>query len=648
MILLFEEYHYSQTILEEILEGLPIPTSTLRNNQAKVQCVGYFYSKSKEDSVFILPKVFIKSANKINVENEVDEILAFGRYKPEDIVFIDVDKSKKDNTQVLSKVDREFIFELAVWIYRAIAQFASRKSEENIIDNIVIQNPISANGEKSQTLLDTILQLVDFNKNHRSLFTYIAIINSSGNNKIHWAKTISKTQPIIKENTPYYTEFKNKNKVFNFDEELIVLFYSTLEYLCDKYNFRVQQNVQYRLIPPHKIESFIKYGGGTRLLKRIRRKYFTDELVKLWKLLYAFYDRAEEIESHKHHEDKLLVKNFNLVFEDMIDYLIGSKIGNEIPKYIKDQTDGKRVDHIYKAKSLIDNDDIYYVGDSKYYFDNSEASKQAKYKQFTYAKNIIQFNINLLNGWSPQENGSKRDAVLYRDDITEGYDITPNFFIRGDVDCANLSSLSYDKMNLTSTKDKDGNDTVFINRHFYNRLFDRDTLILKEYNINFLFVLSAYVLHIESTSRREQIRAMFRDDLIKALNERYQFYQIEPQNKGRIEELVEHNFRRFMGRMYVGNDITNKKALWVALEKEAYKENIKDNDNAFVYPSIDIDFIGDIKVKETTLKADGVHNITKEYTQCVGIRQLNYIYPIDTYESEKLGHVADIEVKYNE
>ena len=238
--------------------------------------------------------------------------------------------------------------------------------------------------------------------------------------------------------------------------------------------------------------------------------------------------------------------------------------------------------------------------------------------------------------------------MWYRDDITEGYDITPNFFIRGDVDCANLSSLSYDKMNLTSTKDKDGNDTVFINRHFYNRLFDRDTLILKEYNINFLFVLSAYVLHIESTSRREQIRAMFRDDLIKALNERYQFYQIEPQNKGRIEELVEHNFRRFMGRMYVGNDLTNNKTLWVALEKEAYKENIKDNDNAFVYPSIDIDFIGDIKVKETTLKTNGVHNFTKEYTQCVGIRQLNHIYPIDTYESEKLGHVADIEVKYNE
>ena len=613
MILLFEEYHYSQTILEEILEGLPIPTSTLRNNQSKLQCVGYFYSKSKEDSVFILPKVFIKSVEKSKDEKRVVETLAFGRYDPEEIVFLDVVKSKKGNSQILSKVDREIIFELSVWIYRAIAQYVNRKSEENVVDDIVIQNPISANGEKSQTLLDTILQLVDFHKDHRNLFTYIAIINSSGNNKIHWAKTISKTQPIIKGNTPYYIEFKNKNKVFNFDEELIVLFYSTLEYLCDRYNFRVQQAVQYKLIPPHRINNFIKYGGGTRLLKRIRRKYFTDELVKLWKLLYAFYDRAEEIESHKYHEDKLLVKNFNLVFEDMIDYLIGSKVGNEIPKYLKDQTDGKRVDHIYKAKSLIDNDDIYYVGDSKYYFDDSEASKQAKYKQFTYAKNIIQFNINLLCGWPPQDNRKEKDvALFYRDDITEGYDITPNFFIRGDVDCDNPS---YDKMNLTSTKDKDGQDTTFINRHFFNRLFDRDTLILKEYNINFLFVLSTYVLNIESASRKEQIQSIFREDLIRALNDRYDFYQIEPQAGKTIEslvKLVEQNFRKFMGRMYCGKDLT----LWVALERDNYKDIVDEKEKETIYPDIG-DFIGNIKVKEVVLKTDGKHITTREYTQCI-------------------------------
>lgn len=641
MILLFEEYKYSQTKLEEILEGLPIPTSTLRNNEAKVQCVGYFYSKSKGDSVFILPKVFIKS-KKLDSSNS--EEVAFGRYNPEKIIYLETHESEKNSEQQITKADREFIFELSVWIYRAIAQFASRKSEENIIDNIVIQNPISINGEKSQTLLDTILQLIDFHKNHRNLFTYIAIVNSSGNNKIHWGKTISKTQPIIKDNTPYYVEFKNKNKVFNFDEELIVLFYSTLEYLCDKYSFRVQRNVQYKLISSHKIDDLIKYGGGTRLLKRIRRKYFTDELVKLWKLLYTFFEKAEEIESHKNHEDKLLVKNFNLVFEDMIDYLIGSKVGDEIPKYLKDQTDGKRVDHIYKDKSLIDNDDIYYVGDSKYYFDDSEASKQAKYKQFTYAKNIIQFNINLLNGWPPQENRQGKDAPLqYRDELTEGYDITPNFFIRGDVDCYNIT---YDKINLVPTKDENGDNTVFINRHFYNRLFDRDTLILKEYNINFLFVLSNYVLNIESASRKEQIRAIFRNDLIKALNDRYQFYQIDPQNEETIESLVEHNFRRFMGRMYVSKDSDNQETLWVALERSWEINATPKELRSAIYPAID-DFAGNIKVMETILKADGIHDVIKEHTQCVGVRHLNYIYPVDTYKSEELGRVADIEVKYN-
>ena len=135
MILLFEEYHYSQTILEEILEGLPISTSTLRNNQAKVQCVGYFYSKSKEDSVFILPKVFIKS-KKLDSSNS--EEVAFGRYNPEKIIYLETHESEKNSEQQITKADREFIFELSVWIYRAIAQFASRKSEENIIDNIVI------------------------------------------------------------------------------------------------------------------------------------------------------------------------------------------------------------------------------------------------------------------------------------------------------------------------------------------------------------------------------------------------------------------------------------------------------------------------------------------------------------------------------
>ena len=386
MILLFEEYHYPKQLLKEVLGGYDHLCTELKNGKSKVQYVGYFFSKEKGDSVFILPKVFIDEQHK-----------AFGKYLPEDITSI---KANDDGVvkRLIQDGDHNVIFELSVWIYRAITLFVSRNNDTDILDDAIIQNPTDVNGEKSQTMLDIILQLLDFHKNHRHLFTYVSIINASGNNKIHWAKTISNTQPIIKNNTPYYVVFRNKNNVVNLDEELVVLFYSVLEYLCDTYNFRVKSDVQYKLISSQKISDLIEGKQGTRLLKKIRRKYFTDEFVKLWRLLYTFFDMAENVKSHKSHEDRLLVKNFNIIFEDMIDYLIGSKMEG-IPDELKNQTDGKIVDHIYKAKSLIDDSDIYYVGDSKYYAAWNEVGANSIYKQFTYAKNIVQFNINLLHHW---------------------------------------------------------------------------------------------------------------------------------------------------------------------------------------------------------------------------------------------------------
>ena len=543
----------------------------LSHNKAKVQCVGYFYSVEKGDSVFILPKVFIKEKDGIPT--------AFGRYNPENVIYVTEDSTNEEVKRLSANGDRAIVFELSVWIYRAIAQFVNRKGGENVVNDIVIQNPVSANGEKSQTLLDTILQLLEYHKKHRNLFTYISIVNSSGNNKIHWAKTISKTQPVVKDNTPYYIEFKNKSKVFNFDEELIILFYSTLAYLSETYNFRIKSDVQYKLLPTHKIEDFIKYEGGTRLLKRIRRKYFTDELVKLWNLLYAFFEKAEQIESHRCHEDRLLVKNFNLVFEDMIDYLIGSKVGTDVPSELKNQADGKIVDHIYKGNSLIDDNDIYYVGDSKYYSDDSEIGKNSIYKQFTYAKNVIQFNINLLHQWAPQDNCDE-SPLRYRDDLTEGYNITPNFFIRGEVDTDNITYEEH----IESRK-----DAILLNRHFYNRLFDRDTLILKEYNINFLYILSTYAIHLESSGRRDRLRARFRNDLIESLHKSYDFYKVRPKGDLKIKDVVKSHFYDFAGRMYMSDDGDN--CIWVALESD--KAYIGNRD----YPSIS-SFYVDCEVSE--------------------------------------------------
>lgn len=209
MILLFEEYQYPKQRLNEALSGYDYMCTELRNGKAKVQYVGYFFSKERDDSVFILPKVFIEEHNQ--------QKLAFGKYLPEDIIFINAFENGAVK-KIIDDSDHNVIFELSVWIYRAITQFVSRNIDTNIVEDTVIQNPTDANGNKSQTMLDIILQLLDFHKKHRHLFTYISIINASGNNKIHWAKTINKTQPLMVGKTPYYVEFRNKSKVVNLDE----------------------------------------------------------------------------------------------------------------------------------------------------------------------------------------------------------------------------------------------------------------------------------------------------------------------------------------------------------------------------------------------------------------------------------------------
>ena len=619
MILLFEEYHYPKQLLKEVLGGYTHLYTELKNGKAKVQYVGYFFSKEKGDSVFILPKVFIDEQHK-----------AFGKYLPEDITSINANDDGVIK-RLIEDGDHNVIFELSVWIYRAITQFVSRNIDTDIVDDAVIQNPTDVNGEKSQTMLDIILQLLDFHKKHRHLFTYVSIINASGNNKIHWAKTISKTQPIIKDKTPYYVEFRNKNKVVNLDEELVVLFYSTLEYLCDTYNFRVKSDVQYELLSSQKIRDLIETKRGTRLLKKIRRKYFTDEFVKLWRLLYTFFDMAENIKSHKYHEDRLLVKNFNIVFEDMIDYLIGSKTEG-IPDELKNQADGKIVDHIYKAKSLIDDSDIYYVGDSKYYAAWNEVGANSIYKQFTYAKNIVQFNINLLHHWEPQHK-SKDKHLPYRDSLTEGYNITPNFFIRGVVDSQNIS---YDE-NI-----EEQSDMLRFNKHFYNRLFDRDTLILKEYNINFLYVLSTYAIHIDSESRTHRLRTLFRNDLIESLDKTYTFYKVKQKAGGiGLEELVRTHFYTFAGRMYKNPE---DDTIWVALEKERAAEVENDRE----YPSIDLlsrDAMVSNPLKVCERASD--YGCIEKYFSSPRW-SVKYADIIQRNESERLGLVADVEVKYNE
>lgn len=528
MKVFFEEHSYHKEVVKPYLHDHYL--MYLKNDMVQIPYVGYYYSKEANDSVFVLPKVFVNIIGK--------EEKAFGSFNPEDII----DTKNKYNPLLKSSYFNE-VFNLSTWIYRAIARYKERHTPENITENVDVLNVQSVMGDQSETWIDIILRLIRFNNEHRNLFTYIARINSQGHNKINWQKTICHITPTLQDDVPVYFRFLNKSKTMNFDEELLVLFYSVLDYLHEEYNFKIIRNVNYSTYP-REVKRLIESGKGTRLLRSIRRKYFKDELVELWQLLNVFFKKAENVSSKKTHEEALMVKDFNRVFEDMIDALISDDTKEKHDK-LKDQPDGKIVDHIYRYESLMNADDIYYIGDSKYYKEGHDPGENSIFKQFTYAKNVIQMNMDIL---TPKKGDLGRQH--YYDELSEGYNISPNFFIRGVV---NPDHINYSEQELEPDRDSQGGIKVERRQHHANRLFDRDTLFVQKYNINFLYVLSAYATNSSDDNYRKQLHEKFRRNLVAWLEMHYDFFAITPY-QGDLKSTLDKHFRTLLGKVFACSD----------------------------------------------------------------------------------------------
>jgi hypothetical protein len=209
-------------------------------------------------------------------------------------------------------------------------------------------------------------------------------------------------------------------------------------------------------------------------------------------------------------------------------------------KDLKFHSDGKILDHIFDYQSLIDTSNIFYIGDSKYYKPENLAGKSSQYKQFTYAKNVIQFNIDLLN---LKSNVGYRPNIRYRDPNTEGYNITPNFFIYGFID---------DFKNLDSPDLSERSDVVR-SYHFEDRLFDRDSLFVHQYMINFLYVMNSYTqMSVSSISKfRKEVRMIFRNNFLTFFNDsnksKFKIFEYIGDNS---EVFLEDHFRLLNGKSY--------------------------------------------------------------------------------------------------
>lgn len=541
MKIIIEGYQYQEADVLPILKGFE-PFS--KDGKISVGYVGYFYSKEIADCIFFLPKVLM---------NEKGYILDNEKLKPEDI--LDLDKALAEHK--LSRTDYLFIYNFSVWIFRAIKEYYRQNTDSEILLRKSFSLLDRSTNETDATLLDIILSLIKFNNENQDFFMYTIKNIHSGYNKINWNKTISKGNAIFQRSAPIYLDPVNKKKQINFDEELLVIFFSILSYVNSHYGFSASINYNYELIKDAVFQNYCAGFGKVRL-RQIKYKYFSDKALLLWELCYAFFDTCDRINSSEQDCDYLLAKNFNIVFEAIIDELVGDNKA-DIPTELHDQPDGKIVDHIFRYQSLTNSDDIYYIGDSKYYKIGGSLGGNSVYKQYTYAKNVIQFNIN----WFYKDEG--KGHLRYRDELTEGYNITPNFFISAEVP----EDLSYSEDNLKlRDNDKDKQQMY----HFQNRLFDRDTLWLSHYDVNFLYVIALYARanEFEKQNFKATAKNKFKGNIIKLLNERYEFCLLTPKSGFTIEQVVDATFRCLHGKIFRPSE--NKDILILALDKQA-KEN---------------------------------------------------------------------------
>jgi len=568
MILLFEGHRYSSSLIDKYLRGINLD-GIRRGSRNGVEWkaltyVGYFFNPNLEnpDIVYILPKVFVykKQDGEIGMDSYISEddiydestdsksFLAFGEFLPEKLIDIN---SHKDDIEFMDKIRKykDFIHQLTIWVYRTVHRYYDRNPKSRACISSMSRNLYSdGKKKKSATWLDYILALIQFSDENKDFFTFVYKQSHSGYNKVNWKKTISSSQPLFKGKKPVYTDYITKRKSINYDEELLVILFSALKDIKNMYDFPLFINENFNLMSNGEYKQFKKHG--VRKMLELKYKYFSDKTIELWNLLYSYFKLDEEMSSNKDAKDFLLVNSFHVVFEDMIDYLISDE-PTEYPKELKEHYDGKQVDHIYRDKSLMYDSEIYYVGDSKYYRANGELEKKSIQKQYTYAKNIIQRNIDVIKKYdsTTENNGLYLD---YRDDDTEGYNITPNFFISGIVNRDSGTTFNFTDDNLTPS-----NDTFAPNIHFPNRLFDRDTLILQRYNINFLYVLSIYARYKNSArlTFREKARLVFKENLLKYLNAEYAFFRIDTAEQLK-EDFVEENYIYLQGKIFSINENT--------------------------------------------------------------------------------------------
>ena len=352
---------------------------------------------------------------------------------------------------------------------------------------------------------------------------------------------------------------------------------------------------------------------------------FSDKALELWNLCDAFFDHAKPVFVNKNKKEFLLAKDFYRVFETIIDDLVGD---NPLPDGMdKKQDDGKIIDHLYTEQSLIENgnvnDQTYYIGDSKYYKIDHEITNESISKQFTYARNIIQWCFNVFGPDSTTPSG-----VKLRDNITEGYNILPNFFISAKMD----EDFRYDRDGIDRTSRVKQRHP---SSHFENRIFDRDTLFIYHYDVNFLFVLSLYGRdnEAEKDDWKKKIRDIFKTHIQQWLQEDYDFYAMKSNGNALDgEQVINENFKLLLGKLF--RPYEDSEIYSLSLKREKGKDT-RDSDEYHLleehFVIVPVRKLGDDPQEEIN---EALAKYRNDHPYVPIPKSMLPLYPLERYENE--------------
>jgi hypothetical protein len=537
-------------------------------NKGKIISVGYYHSFEKKELVYMLPKVFMKDNQETVFGIPIDDLFDF------------------ENSETFKhKEEYRWIRQLLVYFYNSLTEYKKRVRNTKLIESSLAFELNTNLGNLEYSYLDLLLSFVNFYKKNKNTILYKHIEYKSNQvKKPNWEKTIRKSLPVLtSDHVPVYFDINNKKKVVNSEEELLTYFFSILNHFNKEHHLHIKIDSSYSIIKGEKFEKLQK--NGLLKLRKIKYRYFSDTLKRMYALCEMYFSKTDTSSSRKKNDEFISVRNYNVVFEDMIDKLFSDNLDKkkEVDSVsldkLKYNDDGKIIDHIYDYQSLIDTSHIFYIGDSKYYKSENEAGKLSKYKQFTYAKNVIQFNIDLLQNINEKDKVYKEN-IKYRDEITEGYNITPNFFIYGYIN--NYTDFDNQELKAKGKPVK--------NFHFKDRLFDRDTLFVHQYEINFLFVLKSYTALNQNNINqfRDKNKILFRQNFInffkKVADSQFNIFEKE-MSSGEAKDFVNNNFRLLNGKCIFTND--NRLLIAKFNEDESMKDILSENDfSEMIFPVV--------------------------------------------------------------